>query len=273
MIISISGKMGSGKDTLGKEIQMVAKERYGIDFEIKKFAGKLKDISALLLNVPVEAFESQAFKSNPLPGEGVWKDNDFNVMTGRDFLVKLGTDAMREHFSKDVWVNALFADYIEGESNWIITDTRFENELDRVKQVDNHLCIYVTRGNAQPTDNNASHVSETELSAADFKGDMDLVFANGDDMEIIENFIYGDMIPTGIFQDFVGIVEGAQYLHYNPANKTVYQVINDNACMQDMNGSWIPAVIYEDPVAANTIHFVRSKEEFKLKFYPAHHGE
>jgi hypothetical protein len=170
MIIGINGKIGSGKDTVGKIIQglIVAKEhnvlnpnfewieKYHINssFEIKKFAGKLKQIASLLTGVPVEMFEDQEFKKTNL--EKNWdvksKYRDLRPpkpMTVRELLQKLGTEAMRDGLHTNVWVNALFADYnatgynykgcenkvIQGEweyPNWIITDMRFENELEAI---------------------------------------------------------------------------------------------------------------------------------------------
>ena len=63
--------------------------------------------------------------------------------TIREILQIVGTEFGREMLNKNIWVNALFADYYDGEtlaraggfsqktgpSNWIITDIRFpENE-------------------------------------------------------------------------------------------------------------------------------------------------
>jgi hypothetical protein len=70
-------------------------------------------------------------------------------MSVREFLQKLGTEAMRERLHTNVWVNALFADYTpthyligafdtkltDGDPvypNWIITDMRFPNEMEAV---------------------------------------------------------------------------------------------------------------------------------------------
>lgn len=161
MIIGINGKIGSGKDTVGGIIQYFTsdyKDKYDykewIDrvenydsntyspWRIKKFAGKLKEIASLLTGVPAYSFEDQDFKKLDMNPE--WG------MTYREFLQKLGTEAMREGLHTNVWVNALFADYtpnwkFEGEGiliddvslvkkypNWIITDMRFENELEAV---------------------------------------------------------------------------------------------------------------------------------------------
>lgn len=179
-IISISGRIDSGKDTTGRIIQYLTEIKIDnsaytlalfeqdlaagltTDWKIKKFAGKLKQIASILTGIPIEKFEDQEFKKTTLSEEWDFADNDApdNIMTIRMFLQKLGTEAMRNGLHTNVWVNALFADYkplmsasfgimdlgastsqMEKMSksvpieypNWIITDTRFSNELQAVK--------------------------------------------------------------------------------------------------------------------------------------------
>jgi len=154
-IISISGKIGSGKDTIADIImQYTPYHRW----QVKKFAGKLKDIAEILTGVPKINFEDQEFKQQDMGPE--WG------MTYRDLLQKLGTEAMRSGLHKNVWVNALFSDYqfnIEEDEQipyWIITDSRFPNELAAVKK-HNGIAIKVIRdsGNTIGT----THTSETAL--------------------------------------------------------------------------------------------------------------
>jgi len=152
-IISISGKIGSGKDTIADIImQYTPYHRW----EVKKFAGKLKDIAEILTGVPKINFEDQEFKQQDMGPE--WG------MTYRDLLQKLGTEAMRNGLHKNVWVNALFADFNIDEdeqvSYWIITDSRFPDELEAVKK-HNGITIKVIRdsGNTIGT----THTSETAL--------------------------------------------------------------------------------------------------------------
>lgn len=155
-IISISGKIGVGKDSVALIIKYLDSQRKGYrgtfsdwnltsdrglypsTWKVKKFAYKLKQTASLLTGVPVEKFEDQEFKKQEMPDWG---------MTYREFLQKLGTEAIRDNLHKDVWVKALFADYTPVEfledqpnpilapelPNWIITDTRFENEAEAVK--------------------------------------------------------------------------------------------------------------------------------------------
>ena len=120
------------------------------DWEIKKFAGKVKEIVSILTGIPVKDFEKAEIKEKVLGRE--W-DLPFGIgiknMSVREMLQKVGTDCMRRHLHPDVWINALFADYRLGVSveefgsqivetqdypYWIITDVRFPNEADRIKE-------------------------------------------------------------------------------------------------------------------------------------------
>ena len=214
MIIGLSGRMGSGKDTVGKIIQYLLSENVGditleditssedhnwwleeqAGFDTKKFAGKLKQIGSILSGVPVEKFEDQEFKKlnmssdwdHELVGED-WVDLKpvLVPMTYREFLQKLGTEAMRDGLHTNVWVNALFADYKEkwvntGDSvegggvsfkkkypNWIITDMRFPNEMEAVVEKGG-LTIRVTRPVEKSKTTARLHPSETSLDKAEF---------------------------------------------------------------------------------------------------------
>ena len=81
MIVSVSGHMGSGKDTVGKIAQILTDSPHlndtgvgvflGGDFinhkwKIKKWADKLKDIVCMLINCTREQLEDQKFKETPI---------------------------------------------------------------------------------------------------------------------------------------------------------------------------------------------------------------
>ena len=147
-IISISGKIGSGKDTAADIIMELANYK---KWEVKKWAGKLKEVASLLTGIPKEKFEDQEFKKTNLSSEWnkpVYLNGELvssEPMTVRDLLQLLGTEAMRNGLHTDTWVNALMSEYKtsngvdtkeEGDGDgvvadkfWIITDTRFPNEL------------------------------------------------------------------------------------------------------------------------------------------------
>jgi hypothetical protein len=158
-LIGINGKIGVGKDTVGKIIQHLTSEWADEEFQdtdmldvrsnwkIKKFAGKLKVVASLLTGIPIEKFEDQEFKKtilgpewgkptkqNPLNAIDPFKDITFvEMMSVRDLLQKIGTEAMRNGLHENVWVNALFADYTE-DQQWVITDVRFPNEYNAIKE-------------------------------------------------------------------------------------------------------------------------------------------
>lgn len=230
MIIGINGKIGSGKDTIGGIIQYLTsdyKDKYDyknwIDrvenhgsntyspWEIKKFAGKLKQTASLLTGIPIEKFEDQEFKKTelakdwnyfPIIGYGhrnvpVYGEPE-QPMLVREFLQKLGTEAMRDGLHTNVWVNALFADYTpthyligaldtkltDGNPvypNWIITDMRFPNEMEAVVKREG-LTIRVVR----PGTSVGTHPSETALDDSEF------------DYEIINDGYIADLIDKVI---------------------------------------------------------------------------
>lgn len=244
MIIGISGKKQSGKDTVGKIIQylisytnIVTSQHSGSmsfeffnsiykdleqDWEIKKFADKVKDIVCLLINCTREQLEDEEFKNTELGEEwtryayaagfsdvnGVrmmnsvtctkeryeieyrtnWQTAYKTVLTPRMLLQMVGTNAGRDLIHIDMWVNSTMSEYKgitasggfidfsnenkfteiyrQEESNWIITDVRFENELKaiedkggfviRIEKEDGHFSKDI-------------HPSETALDNAEFK--------------------------------------------------------------------------------------------------------
>jgi hypothetical protein len=169
MIIGVSGYSGCGKDTVGTILQQIDRDSH---WEIKKWAGKLKQVAELLTGIPVEKFEDQEFKKTNLGKQ--WNDRINNPMSVRDFLQKLGTEGLRDGLHTNTWVNALMADYkcVPADrapngwdcDNWIITDTRFPNEAQAIKDAGG-IIIRVTRPGIGPVND---HPSETGLNQWNF---------------------------------------------------------------------------------------------------------
>jgi len=224
MIIGISGRIGSGKDTVGSIIQYLT---YGADkanisyddwngqpvwgtknnpfhkstWEIKKYAGKLKQMASLLTGIPVEDFEDQEFKksylgaewgtvkSNPLNAVPVFENIEFNhLMSVRELLQKLGTEAIRDGLHPNAWVNALMCEYKRPKmseynpSNWIVTDVRFPNELEAIEDVKG-LTLKVIRPVKKSKTTARLHPSETSLDKARFNY---TIFNDGSIEDLIE---------------------------------------------------------------------------------------
>jgi hypothetical protein len=184
MIIALSGYAKSGKDTVAEIIKEIQPNKW----EVKKFSGKLKTIASILLGIPEHMFEDQDFKSEIL-GEEWWKNyGDFyHQTTVRDFLQLLGTDAIRNGLHTNAWVNALMADYKPRKmdqyspSNWIITDCRFPNEAQAVKD-NGGVVIRIVRPGIEPVN---AHPSETALDNWDF----DFRIANASDKVALKQTI------------------------------------------------------------------------------------
>lgn len=287
MIIGTSGYAGVGKDTVGKIIQeLVIKNSSDIKckyadtnilapegrqflsgWEIKKYAGKMKQIASILTGIPVEWFEDQAFKKTYLGDEWArWTTvtKDLRVMptqvtygeffsteaeaqkdcesirrmikrkgidnvtvepilkriTVREFLQRLGTEAMRDVIHPNTWVNALFADYKplmslsgieidfaskqsfkDGEPfygpvplehpKWIITDVRFPNEAKAIKDRGG-IILRIDRPakvDLGPRRTDWMHPSETALDTWDFDYEIDNDGGVEDLMEKIKTFL------------------------------------------------------------------------------------
>lgn len=178
-IIGISGnRMQSGKDTVGSYLQYLLSEdskrmsysswqlqidrwyNYN-DWQIKKFAGKLKDIVCILIGCTREDLEDNDFKNKELgeewnisltldKGHGVGlrrtRENEevtvYKTITPRLLLQLLGTEAGRNIIHPNIWCNALMKDYrdkvdfdksLPPNKNWLITDVRFPNEAKAIK--------------------------------------------------------------------------------------------------------------------------------------------
>lgn len=158
MIIGIHGLATAGKDTVGS---IIIKEFP--HFARRAFADKLKVIAAELLTMDPNYVFTGEFKQTLIP--------HYNIK-GRDFLQKVGTDALREHFSEDIWVNALLGRY-QGQ-DWVITDVRFKNEANRIKELGGIL-IRVDRNVPQ-----SEHITENDLRDYD---KWDLIIDNNDTLE------------------------------------------------------------------------------------------
>lgn len=171
MIIGLSGHIKSGKSTAAQLIQSETNNK----FVEKYFAYKLKFIASYLTGDPIQLFETQEGKEGFLDDWG---------MTRREILQKLGTESLRENFDKNVWIKGVFADYkplpvyadlsddfYTGKDeypNWIISDVRFPNEADAIKQKGGLLLrvnrpvdlIYPSEWNQYATENKDNDQSE-----------------------------------------------------------------------------------------------------------------
>lgn len=143
-IIGLTGRARAGKDTAAGIIMDWAGEN-GADFRIRQGFADLLKLSAFRAlggasSVPIEKAvkfcdelkQDEGRLTITLPTEPLDPIREYGI-TGREFLQWYGTEAHRDVFGTDFWVEALF-DHVEangpdfGYDLLVIPDCRFDNE-------------------------------------------------------------------------------------------------------------------------------------------------
>lgn len=123
-IIGISGKIGSGKDYYADFLIDRISKTFNVVPYHKKFAEKVKEVTAVVTNKPIEMMYNQDGKNEYIPA--------FDTTVGEMQQI-VGTDIFRA-YDNDFWVKATLSDYEEGMSA-IISDVRFKNEADAILEM------------------------------------------------------------------------------------------------------------------------------------------
>lgn len=175
MKLGLLGLAGSGKDTAAEILQCVLHEQ-GMHFEIKKYAGLLKEATRLAFGDNFDdrdVKEERVFVTPTLADkiidatDYIWLKlgfgqehfelfNDLCIkhidsktwMSPREFQQLLGTDVIRA-IDPDAWVKYL----TEQDGNYIVSDVRFANEL-----VDYNVLLW--RDDFDYTQRSKAHASE-----------------------------------------------------------------------------------------------------------------
>ena len=197
-LIGITGFRGSAKDVVAKMIQSNFPEGSETwsnttwdkikfpdsQFTVKKFAGKLKQMICVLLGCTLKELESQEFKKKEFFGKTV-----------RELLQTIGTEWGRDLINSEIWVESLFLEwlprcYTEGRKycaklsmsnpdnpcqdeseclpNWIISDVRFPNEVQAIKDRGG-IVIRINRFK----DNKDLHASEIHIPTLEVDYEID----------------------------------------------------------------------------------------------------
>jgi hypothetical protein len=128
-LIGICGFQGSGKDTFAQYLI----DNYG--FKKLSFASTVKDVASIIFGWDREMLEGYT-KEARVQREKVdswWaKKLDIPNFTPRFALQFIGTDLFRKHFNSEIWVSCI-EKQLEKYDKIIITDCRFENEINMIK--------------------------------------------------------------------------------------------------------------------------------------------
>jgi len=164
MIIGISGKIGSGKSHIARQIQYYFSD---YDFQRKSFGYDIKKIVSYMTGINLKTVLSRKAKTIYLP--------EWDLTIGQMFQ-KIGTDCMRNNLHPDSWILSLFSK-CSNNQNYVIDDVRFFNEADAIKERGG----IIIRLNGDPKNIRATdkrdpnHRSEVEL---DNYNKFDIIFEN-----------------------------------------------------------------------------------------------
>jgi deoxynucleotide monophosphate kinase-like protein len=159
MILGINGPIGSGKN----EVAKILEKNWG--YTPMGFADKLKESSAALFGIEPELWNflknddsakiSLEYKASK---EGSTFLREISI-SAREFLKRYGTESHRDVFGYNFWVDALLdrenSHMFSG--NVAIYDARFDNELQRIREVGGKNIQVIRHGH----DFDPSHPSET----------------------------------------------------------------------------------------------------------------
>lgn len=188
ILLGLSGRLHSGKDTSFGFVQEWAAER-GLRAVRRGFADKMK-VSGMRALGFVGTDDDLIMLANELKEMGevstvILSQSVLYTIEGRKFWQLYGTEAHRDVFGSDFWVDALLPtdfqpNYGDGpvrswEINFcqdgtepgsigadiaVVTDVRFENEAERIKHLDGHLAEIIRE---EPDPDGNGHISEAGI--------------------------------------------------------------------------------------------------------------
>jgi len=175
MILGLSGAKGSGKDTVAAYLVK------NHQFERKAFADPMKKSIAALFDIPFSEVDklknedtcivSLATYGPKNVGSYEWIKSHHD-MTFRTLLQRYGTEAHRDVFGEDFWLDYTLpvGGYYPGRAI-VVTDVRFANEANRVKELGG-TNVMITRPGFESEEEHRSEVF-------DFNADLSII-NNGD---------------------------------------------------------------------------------------------
>lgn len=174
MLIGLHGKAGSGKDAACEFIKEWGAAHYSVRREA--FADRLKISAARALGFEGAGVECVDFCNDlkfaatitvEFDNEALKKSSSFTSkwtgwsISGREYLQYYGTEAHREVFGTDFWIDAV-RDTYDPEEILVVTDVRFENEARAIREAGGQVW-HIIRPEVEIAGN--THASEQPLGA------------------------------------------------------------------------------------------------------------
>jgi len=142
MIVSLSGLIGAGKDTVADYLVTLHR------FRRESFANTLKDAVAAVFGWDRIMLEGRTESAREWREEvDTWWSERLNMphLTPRWVLQYWGTDVCRRTFHDDIWVASLENKLRNSKDNIVISDCRFPNEIRAIRQAGG-IVVRVIRG-------------------------------------------------------------------------------------------------------------------------------
>lgn len=136
MIIGVTGFIGSGKDTIADYLCTFQ------GFKRLSFASSLKDAISSVFGWDRELLEGTTKSSREWREQvDVWWSNRLGKeITPRWILQYWGTEVCRNGFHQDIWVASVENKLRNAKDNIVITDCRFSNEVEAIKNAGGITC-------------------------------------------------------------------------------------------------------------------------------------
>lgn len=202
MIIGISGKFRSGKDTVALMVSEYFQNKK-LETERIAFADSVREVVEIISGKKRQIVDDTTF-SVPVLDFTIDDKNTYLEewgLTIGEMLQKVGTDAMRDNFDKDVWVKSAFNKMKDEKTVYLISDVRFPNEAERIKEEGGWL-IRIEGDPLNVRDNvkrSQKHESETALD--EYK-DFDIVITNDGTLEDLKKKVT-DFLDLHILMQFI----------------------------------------------------------------------
>ena len=194
MIVAFSGAKFAGKDSAAEGLlRTCGFKRIGLADRLKTICSIVFEIDRSDMDNPLKkekAFDlpvkltennlSTLFKILTEDGFNVTESNiheinskfrNKNLSTIRDVLQIVGTDICRNFIKDDIWLSYVKKNIEQDYGNIVITDARFQNERDFLRQL-GAVLVLVKRPGFEPKD---THISENQLGN---ESDYDVIVNN-----------------------------------------------------------------------------------------------
>lgn len=167
IIIGLTGKAGSGKDTVASFLDKK-------NTDVFAFADPLKHACKILFNFT----EEQLY--DPYMKEQI--DIRWNK-SPREIFQWLGTDVIRKHIKEDFFIINMKNKIENSDKNIIITDVRFDNEAEFIKSIGG-IIVKINRPNSKTTDH-CDHLTEKGIN----EKFIDYIIINDGNLEFLKKNI------------------------------------------------------------------------------------